>query len=157
MKTMVHVANLGYSARNYSLFNSINEVVENSLEEVSVVPLDMTNACVQLKTAIHQMPEMGSFGDGILLALSFKDAETILGCANNAIKVLYIHDLDWMFEPIEYSRVYDILHNNQLKVIVRSEEYLEPLKKAFGFTPEGTTQCNLEEIWTLLEEIKTES
>lgn len=157
MKTMVHVTNLGYSSHNYSIFNSINEVVENSLEEVSVVPLNMTNSCVQINTAIHQMPEMGSFNDGMLLAFTFKDAETILSCANNSIKVLYLHDLEWMFEKIEYSRAYDILHNDQLSVIIRSEDYLEPLNKAFGFTPVGTTQCNLEDIWTLLSETKTAS
>ena len=154
---MVHVKNLGYSAGNYPIFKSINEVVEKSLEEVSVVPLDMTNACVPLETAVHQLPEMGSFNDGVLLTLSFDGAEVILDCANNTIKVLYIHDLEWMFEAMDYSRVYDILHNDQLKVIVRSDDYLEPLNKAFGFTPVGITQCNLEDIWTLLEEIKTES
>ena len=157
MKTMVHVTNLGYSARHYSIFTSINDVVDKSIEEVSVIPLDMTNTCIQLNTAIHQMPELGSFSNGVLLALSFKEAETILSCANNAIKVLYLHDLDWMYDSMPYSRVYDILHNEQLIVITRSEDYLEPLSKAFGFKPKGITQCNLEEIWNLLEEIKTES
>lgn len=156
MKTMFCLDNLGYSQLNYELFTSINSVVEDSLDEVSVVPIDLTNKVVEINTAITNISQLTSFNNGALVATNIENAQRILACATNTIKVLYLYDLDWMFSPIKYDDLYSTLTNPELVILLRSKNHLDPLRLLCGVEPHGILEeFNLEKLWISLEEIKT--
>jgi hypothetical protein len=158
MKTMICVSNLGYSQSNYELFRSINRVTEKSLEEVSVVPVDITNKVIELNTAVMNIGELTSFNDGVLVATTIENAQRILSCFTNTIKVLYLYDLDWMFQTIVYDELYDTLTHPDLTIFVRSESHIQPLKALCGIEPHGILESfTLEKLWNLLEDIKKQS
>lgn len=151
MKTMVCTDHLAYSCSNYELFDSINKTVDKNITEISIVPLDISSKVMPINTAIHSVVEMGSFKDGILVCSTIKNAEMILGCATNSRKVLYLYDLDWMFETYMYGDLYDILTNEDLEIIIRSQDFIQPLQKLCNPKISGVLpQFNLEKLWTLL-------
>lgn len=148
---MICVDNLAYSYANYELFSSINKIVDKSIEEISIVPLDVAAPFMKINTAIYNVAELGSFKNGVLVASSIFNAEKILECASNAKKVLYLYDLDWMFNIISFDVLYDVLNNPNLTVILRSESFTKPLKaicgeKKYNIMP----KFNLETLWNSL-------
>lgn len=158
MKTMICTDSLGYSQENYEAFSNINDVVDRSLEEVSVVPVDVSNECIKLKTAVHNMVELGSFNDGALIAMNIRNAKRILNCPNNSTKVLYLFNLEWMFKEFLYEDLYSVFTNKDLTIVVRSEDYIDPLKKGFGVTPIAVLEeFDLEKLWNSLEETSIKS
>lgn len=151
MKTMICVDNLAYSYANYEVFSSINEITSKSPEEISIVPLDITSSFMKINTAVHNVAELGSFKNGILIATTILNAQKILGCASNARKVLYLYDLDWMFRIISFDVLYSILNDPSLTVILRSESFIRPLSaicgdRKYSILPE----FNLEKLWNSL-------
>jgi len=152
MKSMICTDHLAYSCANYELFDSVNNIVENSITEVSIVPLDISSKVMPINTAIHTVVEMGSFKNGLLICSSIKNADIILGCANNSRKILYLYDLEWMFELHMYDDLYNTLTNQNLEIVVRSEDFIRPLEclckpKILGVLP----TFDLEKLWNLLK------
>ena len=156
MKTMVVVDNLGYSLANYELFKNIDNLIKKKNEEISLVPVDMSNKVVDFTIPVHNMVTMGNFNNGILISSTIRNAKRIISTPNKSMKVLYLYDLDWMFLSMNYSFIKEVLCNEDLKLIVRSENHNEFLLKAFDVKPIGVVEkYDLEKIWNLLKETKT--
>jgi len=151
MKTMICLDHLAYSYQNYELFHSINEVVENSLEEVCIVPFNASRPFMNINTSIYNVGEMGSFNNGLLISNSIKHVDKLLSCPSNTIKALYLYDLEWMFEPTFFEELYSIFTNKNLKLIVRSKEFIEPIQCIADRTPDAIVPYfKLEKIWNSL-------
>ena len=151
MKTMICVENLGYSLINYQLIHSVNEVVERRLDEVSFVPMEVTNQVAPVKTAVLTPSELGSFNNGLVLSTSIKHLPTILGCPGNVKVVQYLYDLEWMFQPMPFSTMWEAFNTPGLVVVARSSDYNEPFSKAFGRQIDAVLpEAKLEELWNLL-------
>lgn len=151
MKTMVCTNNLGYEAFNYSLFRNINDIVVSSLEEVSVVPVDITNKAVDIKAAIFNISEMSGFQDGLLLAATIDNAKRILSCANSCKKALFMQDIDWYHSIISYDEIWDVLNNKDLNLFCRSESHADAVYATCGRRPKVIGEFSLEKIWNSLE------
>lgn len=151
MKTMICVDNLLYSEFNYAVMQEINNVVKDSNTEISLATLDQSIPMMSVNTAIFAAAEMDSFSDGVLITHNIKNARSILGCANNSKKVLYLYDLDWMFTPMFYYEVYDTLNSKDLTLILRSEDHIEPVKNLCGKEVDKIlNRFTLEGLWNLL-------
>lgn len=156
MKTMFLLDHTGFSEQNYFIFKEINELVEDSIEEVSIAVNDVSTKVIELNTAINNIAEIGCFHDGILVATNILNANQILTAHGSSRKVLYLWDVDWMFTPYNYQWLYDILSNEKLEVIVRSETHREAVLNLCGKEPIGILQkFKLEQLWNLLEDTKT--
>lgn len=154
MKTMILLDHLGYCQANYELFGSINQLVENTLEEISIVPVDVTNKIMPLNTAVTNIGSMSAFNDGLLVSTNIRNAERILACKTNTVKLLYLYDLEWMHRPMLYDDIYRVLNNPSLCVVVRSESHAEAVSSITQKFPNHigiVNEFRLEEIWSLLE------
>ena len=151
MKTMVCVNNLGYEAFNYDLFNDVNKTVTSSLEEVSIVPADITNKVIQINTAISNLAEMSSFSNGLMLAGTIENAKRILSCANTCKKALFLYDIDWFHSIMSYDDIWDTLNDSCLNIFCRSESHADAVYASTGRRPIVIGEFSLEKIWNSLE------
>ena len=151
MKTMICLDHLAYSYQNYELFNSINETVKDSLEEICLVPFNASRLFMNINTAVYNVGEMGSFNNGLLITNSIKHVKKLLSCPSDTIKALYLYDLEWLFEPFDFEELYNMLTDEDLKLIVRSEDFIEPLKCVTDRVPDAIVpDFKLEKIWNSL-------
>ena len=89
MKTIVYIDHLGHAGGKYELFCSINKIVEETIEEVSIAPIDITQKVIEVKCAINNVAEISNFSDGVIVADTIENAKEVLSCRNNSKKVLY--------------------------------------------------------------------
>lgn len=151
MKTMICVQNLGYSLLNYQLIRSVNDVVGRRIDEVSFVSMEATNLVTPVKTAVLAPSELGSFNNGLLLSTSITHLPDILSCPGNTKKMFYLYDLEWMYNPMAFSNLWESLNTPGLTVVARSADYSEPFSKAFGRSVDAVVpEADLEELWNLL-------
>jgi hypothetical protein len=151
MKTMICFDHLSYSQFNYEVITEINNVVLDSAEEICICSMDQTYPFINAHTAIFAPSEMDSFNNGLIISHTLKNAKSILSCANNSQKLLYLYDLDWMFQPILYDDIYETLTNTNLKLILRSSDYIQPIKILCNREPDAIVErFKLEDIWNSL-------
>jgi hypothetical protein len=151
MKTMICFENLSYSQFNHEVTNEINKYTLLSNEEICISSLDQSYPFTNINTAVFSPLEMDSFNNGVIIANTIRNAENILGCSNNSKKVLYLFDLDWMFYPMFYDDIYNILTEKNIKLILRSEDHIRPIYNICKRKPDAVlNRFSLEGIWNLL-------
>ena len=156
MKTMLLLDHTGFSEQNYTIIKNINEKVLDSLDEISVVVSDTSTKVMEVNTAVSNIAEIGCFHGGILVATNLINASQILSAHGSSRKILYLWDLDWLHAPFNYEFIYDILTNDRLEIIVRSESHRTALLNLCGKEPVGILQnFTLEQLWNLLDNTKT--
>ena len=61
--------------------------------------------------------------NGMAIATSLQDADILLKSHNNSTKYLYLWDMEWLKNPLEFSVACDILSDKRLNLIARSESH----------------------------------
>lgn len=150
MKTIICIDNPSYSAFNFEVITNINTYVADYLDEISLCSLDQSMPFGNINTAIFTPNEMDSFNGGVIIAGNIKNAERILSCANNSKKVLYLYDLDWMFELYDYDYLYSILNHKDLRIFARNQSHVHPIRTLSNREPDVINNFDLEKIWNLL-------
>lgn len=151
MKTIICLENTSYSPCSYDMIREINSFVVDHKDEISIVSLDQTKDFTDINTAIFSPLELDTFNDGAIICNKINTAEIILSCINTSKKVLYLYDLDWMFEKFSYDKLFEILNNKNLNIILRSEEYINPLRNVCGKKHTRVLEkFELEAVWNLL-------
>ena len=157
MKTMFLLDHVGFSEQNYVIIKEINDTISDSLEEISIAVNDVSTKVMEVATAITNVAEVGCFRNGILVATNIVNTSQILSAHSSSRKVLYLWDVDWLHGVFSYEWMYDILSNDNLDVIVRSEAHRQSLLNLCNKEPIGILQnFTLEQLWNLLENTKTE-
>jgi len=152
MKTMILLDNLGFSEQNYDIIKDVNEFVVDSIDEISIVVNDVSSKIIEVNTAVNNVAEIGCYQDGLLMCTNLINADHILSVNTSSRKVLYLWDVDWLHNTFNFEWVYDVLTNDKLDIIVRSEEHKRALKMLCGKEPLGVLQnFKLELLWNLLE------
>lgn len=151
MKTMICFENISYSQFNNEVITEVNKYVESNNDELCVLTLDQSYPFTNINTAIFHPSEMDSFNNGLIVSSTIKTAQMSLSCSNNSKKLLFLYDLDWMFYPMMYDELYEVLNNKNLILVSRSKDHIKPIKNLRGKEPEAVIEnFNLEEIWNLL-------
>jgi hypothetical protein len=151
MKTMICLENISYSQFNHEAIECVNSLSKTSNEELCFATLDQTMPFMDINTAVFSPMEMDSFNNGVIICHTIKSAELMLGCSNNSKKVLYLYDLDWMFQPMFFDTIHSVLSDHSLNLIVRSEDHIQPLKNIHRRMPTAIMKnFNLENIWNSL-------
>lgn len=151
MKTIICLENTSYSPCSYDMIKDVNRFVEDHNDEISIVSLDQTKDFININTAIFSPLELDSFNDGVIICNKINTAEVILSCINRSKKVLYLYDLDWMFEQFSYDKLFKVLNDKNLDIILRSEDYVNPLRNVCGRKHTKVLEnFELEAIWNLL-------
>lgn len=152
MKTMILLDHLGFSEQNYDIIKDVNGFVVDSIDEISIVVNDVSSKIIEVNTAVNNVAEIGCYQDGLLMCTNLINADHILSVNTSSRKVLYLWDVDWLHNTFNFEWVYDVLTNDKLDIIVRSEEHKRALKMLCGKEPLGVLQnFKLELLWNLLE------
>lgn len=150
MKTMVVLDNLVCNTINYEVIKEVNRIVTDSLNEVSICTMDITNKVIETNTAVVNPNIMGCFNHGVLIASSINRAVDILQCNLNNRKVLYLWNMDWMYDNTADPNA--VFYNEDLVVFVRSLDHANVVKDQFNKNTIVCEEFNLEKIWNLLKD-----
>ncbi len=151
MKTLVITEHLGFSEKNYIIFSEINKIVSSSLDDVSVAPIDLSNKLMDLNFAVLNVSELSSFQNGLIIGTTVNHAIEMASVYTSSKKLIYLWELDWLFNNYDYEKVYDALTNKKIQLITRSEEHRKAVKILCGRESSVLQEFELEKIWTLLE------
>lgn len=148
---MINIAaiidNLGPSQKSFYLIKEFNKTLSNSNKSASLF-FDNSDICASVffkRSAIPVVPVMFScknisFLSGyhdIAICTTLDEAQLLLKSDNSANKYLYLWDIEWLAQPYEYDYVCNILLDNRLKIITRSQSHSDVLynfcnKKSVG-------------------------
>ena len=151
MKTMILLDHLAFSEKNYVILNEVNRIIETTLHDVCIVPYDLSNKIIPTLCAVMNLNQLSCFSNGLLMATTIKHAAEILSCSNSSKKVLYLWDLDWLFDEYSTEYLMEVMTNKNLKVITRSDSHREAVKTFFGIETIVVKNFKLEQIWNSLE------
>lgn len=117
-----HVTDLSPSQKSFYLIKEFNKMLENTELSPSVFHnrgcIPPKHPCFSCRMAAF-MPAY----NGAVIATSMEEARTIIKLANKSDRYLYVWDLDWLTNPVWYSTAMEILRNDKLKLIARSEQH----------------------------------
>lgn len=151
MKTMLVLQHLGFAEQNYDVLKEVNNVIEDTIDDISVSIFDLSNKMMQINCAVFSIAELSSFSDGVMICFDTKHIGDLTHSYNNSKKVLYLWDLDWFFRPSGYEDLYDNINSEELTIIVRSEEHARVLENCFDRKPHAILEeFKLGDLWNLL-------
>lgn len=151
MKTLICLENMSYSQFNNEVVDCVNAFTKNSINEISIASLDETLTYKYANTAIFKPSEIDSFYDGLIIGGNIYTMNLIKGSANNSKRLLYLYDLNWMFQQMYYNDVYNTLSDPSIILVTRSSHYTKPIKNISKREPDAVIEkFNLEKIWNLL-------
>lgn len=151
MKTNICLYHTGYSQFNQEAIDCVNSMTPDRLDDISITCYNPSPDFIDIKCAVFAPNVLDSFTDGIIITNNINHANDVLGCATNAIKILYLYELNWMFKPLSYDLVYDTLNNERLKIILRSPTYEKSMLNVGCKRPMTILEkFSLEEIWNSL-------
>lgn len=149
------VDNFGASQLSYYLIKCGNELVN---KDCQVVAFYDTITRHTLRPLFPTMQIIEAWAqDGISIATSLQSASNLLSFPGPDHKLFYVWDLEWMRAPQRmWCHLYDIFTHDDLKLIVRTEEYSKALKNAFNKTPEYIVDnFNSEEMYKVINDAAT--
>mgnify|MGYP003153377773 CR=1 FL=1 len=151
MKTNICLSHTGYSQFNQEAIDCVNNMVDTTLDDISFSCYNPSPDFTEIKCAVFSPNVLDSFCDGVVITSNISHANDVLGCSTNAIKVLYLYDLTWMFKPTAYDLTYKTLNDKNLHIILRSDTYKKPILDIGCKRPITVIEkFSLEEIWNLL-------
>tara|TARA_R110002020_G_scaffold134029_1_gene299089 strand:- start:687 stop:1151 length:465 start_codon:yes stop_codon:yes gene_type:complete len=75
--------------------------------------------------------------DGAAIATGLQEAQTLLKSHNNSDKYLYLWDIEWLTNPVNFSIACDVLLDKRLKIIARSESHAKVINNFCNKAPVG--------------------
>lgn len=161
MQTIIVTEHLGFCEKNYVIFKNVNDLTQKTIYDISVVPYDLSNEMMELNCATFNVAELSSFGGygekpALMLTTTIPHAAEILSSVTKPVhKVLYLWDLDWIYNIYDTNWLHSVLKNEDLILICRSQYHAEAVGKTFDISVKYVLEnFSLEEIWNLLDDIK---
>ena len=150
------VNDLGPSQKNFYMIKSFNtmsrltEICASVFYERPSVPVTKPFfACMGISF-------LSSY-EGNAIATTLEEADQLLKSNTGCRKFLYLWDLEWLESPMHFSKVKDILSNEKLNIIVRSESHATIVKNFCNTNVVGVVDdWNAEQLLNILQENKNE-
>lgn len=140
---------LGPSQKSFYLIKEFNELCRNPNVSCTAFLLNIT---APVTKPLFSCSSVSFFSDysGICIATNLQEAEILLKSNNNCKKYLYLWNMEWIRNPFNYSNVCDILLDDRLEIISRSESHSTMIKNYCNKSPIGIldnwNSCKLLEI-----------
>jgi len=118
------VKDLSISQNSFYMIKEFNKLLDNP--DVSTgafyqrASIPATTACFGTKICAH----ISSY-NGVLIASSLELLEMCLKFHINSDIYFYVWDLDWLDNPVYFSTAMEIMRNDQVKILARSESHAE--------------------------------
>lgn len=125
MKKIAALVNdLAMSQSNFYLVKAFNKLLDNTDLAVGVFCNRHSLPVIQPLFGVKLANFLVSY-NGVLISTTLEEAESSLKLCNKADRYLYLWDLDWLENPVYFSTAMNILRDEKLKVIARSESHAE--------------------------------
>lgn len=121
------VDDLSPSQKSFYLIDTFNQFLNDVSISPSVFQSRSCNPVIQPLFSCRLTSSLSSY-NGVVISTSLEDAELTLRTSNNTNKFLYVWDLSWIYTPIRFSKAMDILRNDNLKIIARSESHAKAIE-----------------------------
>ena len=66
--------------------------------------------------------------DGVAIATTIEEAHSLLQSSNNSDKYLYLWDMPWTEQPVNHDMICNILRDDNIKIIARSESHAKVIE-----------------------------
>jgi hypothetical protein len=112
---------------------------------LSATPVKTHFACMNISYYSHF--------DGVTITTSIDTANTAIKTNNNSKKFLYLWDMEWLRNPMDFNYVNSVLSNDDIAIISRSNSHSDLIKNYCNKEVAGVVQdWNMEQlekiVWT---------
>jgi len=144
------VESLGPSQSAFYLIKEWNKGLEDPTLSLSAFVNAHCLPCQQCMFSYKLLAFLSSY-QGVLISTSIKNAAISLKMPTRIDRYLYLWDFNWLTRPTAYSGMYEVLANDKLKLIARSQEHADMIENFCNKKPVGIVDnWNLDQIQKLV-------
>jgi len=152
MKISALINNLGPSQKSFYLIKEFNELCKNPITSCTAFFLNTT---IPVTKPLFSCSSVSFFSgySGVCIATTLEEANILLKSNNSSKKYLYLWDLEWIKNPLNYSEVCDTLLDERIRIISRSESHSIMIKNYCNKAAIGTLEnWNSSKLLQILED-----
>jgi len=145
------INDLGPSQKSFYLIKKFNELSRNPNFSCSAF---VSNLGVPVTKPLFSCSSLSFFSDyiGSAIATTLEEADILLKSNNNCKKYLYLWDIEWVVRPMNFTAVCNILRDDRLKIISRSESHSQITNNFCNKSPVGIVEdWDVEQLLEILE------
>lgn len=128
MQTGIILNHIAFSEQSYSIIKEVNRYCETSTDDVCIFVDNISSRIMEPSCAVIDTGEIPTVINGVLIAFDIDTAESLLKACTPAKKVLYLWDCSWIYKSVEFSKLYNLLSNEKITVILRSNNHKKILR-----------------------------
>ena len=152
MKISAIVDNLGPSQKNFYMIKEFNKAAMSKDMSMSAFYNTPSIPVTQPHFSCRNISFLSGCS-GVAIATSLVTAETLLKSHNNSDKYLYLWDIDWLTRSVNFQVACDILLDNRLKLIARSDSHATVINHFCNKRLTGTLDnWNIDELLKIIEQ-----
>ena len=122
LKLAAVVEDVGPSQKSFYLIKEFNKAAMSKDMSISVFYNRPSTHITKPHFSCRSVAFLSGY-HGVAIATSLTCAETLLRSHNRSDKYLYLWDIDWLITPVNFSVACDMLRDDRLKLIARSESH----------------------------------
>jgi hypothetical protein len=140
------IEHLGPSQKSFYLIKEFNKAINRKDMCVSVFFQKSTVPVVPLMFSSKSVSFLSGFHHNAVCT-TISEADMLLKSSNNANKYLYLWDLEWLYLPQNYNSICNVLLDDRLSIIARSESHAQLIENFCNKRPIGILDnWNLNEL-----------
>jgi hypothetical protein len=142
---------LGPSQKAFYFIKNFNELSRDPNFSCSAF---LCNIGAPVTKALFSCSSVSFFSDyfGTAISTTIAEADMLLKSNNNSKKYLYLWDMEWLVNPMNYSQVCNILLDKRLKIIARSKSHAQIIENFCNKKPIGIVEdWNKEQLLKITE------
>lgn len=123
MQTGIILDHIAFSEQSYLIIKEVNRYCETSINDVCIFVDNISSRIMEPSCAVVDTGEIPTVVNGVLIALDISTAESLLKACTPAKKVLYLWDCNWIYNTVDFSKLYEMLSGKKITVILRSNDH----------------------------------
>ena len=130
------VNDLGPSQKSFYLIKEFNKLSANTEYSCSVFVNQMN---VPVTPALFSCSNISFFSgfNGVAIATTLTEADSLLQTTNSADKYLYLWDIEWLTKVPNFTSVCNVLRDERLNIIARSDSHAAIIENFCNKAPIG--------------------
>lgn len=145
------IEHLGPSQKSFYLIKEFNKAVRNNNICVSAFFQKSTVPVTPLMFSSKSCSFLSGFHHNAI-STTISEADILLKSSNNAKKYLYLWDLEWIYEPQNYSTICNVLLDRRLSIIARSDSHAKLIENFCNKKPIATLDnWNIDKLISIIE------
>ena len=128
--------NLGPSQKSFYLIKEFNKLSANTEYSCSVFVNQVNMPVIPALFSCSNISFFSGFS-GVAVATTLTEANSLLQTTNSADKYLYLWDIEWLTQVPNFTSVCNILRDERLSIIARSDSHAAIIESFCNKAPVG--------------------